>query len=151
MAIFTAEVEWSSAEGTIPGAPYSRAHTWRFDGGLAVPASSSPHAVPVPESDPAAVDPEEALVAAASSCHMLWFLAIAATQGWTVLRYLDRAQGELGRFPDGREGMVAIALRPEVVFADPQPSAEERDALHAQAHHRCYIANSLRARLTWRA
>lgn len=151
MSSFTAEVEWSSVQGAAPGEVYSRAHTWRFDGGLTVPASSSPHVVPVPWSNPAAVDPEEALVAATSSCHMLWFLAIATAQGWTVLRYRDRAQGVLGQVAEGREGLVEIALHPEIAFADPQPSPGQCDALHALAHQRCYIANSLRASVTWRA
>ena len=72
---------------------YSRAHSWQFDGGCTVPASSSPHIVPLPFSDESAVDPEEAFVASLSSCHMLCFLSIAAKRGFVVDIYRDEAQG----------------------------------------------------------
>ena len=85
---------------------WQRAHAWSFDGGLAVPASSSPLSVPLPMSDPAAIDPEEALVAAASSCHMLFFLSIAARRGHVVDSYEDQALGLLDKGADGRAALV---------------------------------------------
>jgi organic hydroperoxide reductase OsmC/OhrA len=128
---------------------YSRAHVWQFDGGAVVPGSSSPSSVPVPYSDPAAVDPEEAFVAALSSCHMLWFLSIAAKNGLCVESYRDEAIGTLGPGPDGRLRMTSVALRPHVVFlGDQVPSTEMVHAMHAEAHHECFIANSVTTELT---
>ena len=148
MKQFEARVAWQRAgQGFLDGR-YSRAHDWQFDGGLQLRASSSPLSVPVPMSDPAALDPEEALVAAASSCHMLFFLSIAAQRGFTVDSYLDRAVGLLGVDADGRGAMTRIELRPAIVFAgEHRPTEVELDAIHHLAHDKCYIANSLKAEL----
>jgi organic hydroperoxide reductase OsmC/OhrA len=138
-------VAWSRADAPFTDLKYSRAHEWRFDGGAVVRGSSSPHSVRVPFSDPAAVDPEEALVAAVSSCHMLWFLSLAADRGYVVDSYTDDAQGSMGTFADGRKGMTQLLLRPRVVFSGPrQPDSAAIDALHHAAHERCDIANSIR-------
>nr|WP_295768697.1 OsmC family protein [Rhodoferax sp.] len=124
---------------------YSRAHTWSFDGGVVVPGSSSPHVVPLPYSDAAAVDPEEAFVASLSSCHMLWFLDIAARAGWVVDRYRDEATGTLARNAEGQQAMTRVVLRPAVQFAPGKsPTAEELRALHHRAHTSCFIANSVK-------
>ncbi len=144
MKEFEAQVSWQRAGQVFLDGRYSRAHGWGFDGGLHVPASSSPLSVPLPMSDPAAVDPEEALVAAASSCHMLFFLSLAAQRGFTVDSYVDRAVGYLGADGDGRVAMTRIVLRPAIAFAGEQPAASDLDALHHAAHERCYIANSLK-------
>jgi len=144
MKRFEAQVAWQRAGQPFLDGRYSRAHDWQFDGGLQLRASSSPLSVPLPMSDPAALDPEEALVAAASSCHMLFFLSLAAKQGFTVDSYLDRALGFLGQDGD-RIAMTCIELRPAIVFAgERQPSSEELAAIHHDAHERCYIANSLK-------
>lgn len=138
-------VEWSRQGAAFTDLKYSRAHAWRFDGGAVVPASSSPHSVRVPWSDPAGVDPEEALVAAVASCHMLWFLSLAAEAGYVVERYSDTAEGRMGRFPDGRTGIVEVVLRPQVLLAGGKAADDAAiDALHHAAHERCYIANSIR-------
>ncbi len=145
MKEFEARVAWQRAGQAFLDGRYSRAHDWEFDGGLRLRASSSPLSVPLPMSDAAAVDPEEALVAAASSCHMLFFLSLAASQGFTVDSYEDRAVGVLGADEDGRVAMSRIELRPAIVFAgERQPSSTQLDALHHAAHERCYIANSLK-------
>lgn len=109
-----------------------------------VPASSSPQVVRIPLSDPSGVDPEEAFVASLSSCHMLWFLSIAAERGWTVDSYLDEAQGEMTRNERGQLVMSRVTLRPAVRFAGDPPSAAEEDAAHHEAHESCFIANSVR-------
>ena len=114
---FSARVAWQRAGQPFLDQRYSRAHAWSFDGGLAVPASSSPLSVPLPMSDPAAIDPEEALVAAASSCHMLFFLSIAARRGHVIDSYEDQAIGLLDKDADGRAALVRIALRPRIGFA----------------------------------
>jgi len=144
MKQFDARVAWQRNGQPFLDGRYSRAHAWRFDGGLEVPASSSPLSVPLPMSDAAAVDPEEALVAAASSCHMLFFLSLAAGRGFTVDSYVDEALGLLDQDAEDRMAMTRIELRPVIVFAGAQPSQEALDALHHEAHARCYIANSLK-------
>ncbi|MGG7606250.1 OsmC family protein [Massilia sp. BKSP1R2A-1] len=144
MKQFEARVAWQRGGQPFLGGRYSRAHAWRFDGGLEVPASSSPLSVPLPMSDASALDPEEALVAAASSCHMLFFLSLAAGRGFTIDSYVDEALGFLDKDGEGRIAMTRIELRPAIVFAGERPAQDELDALHHEAHARCYIANSLR-------
>jgi organic hydroperoxide reductase OsmC/OhrA len=101
--------------------------------------------VPVPYADPAGVDPEEAFVASLSSCHMLWFLALAAEAGFRVDSYQDEARGELGTNAEGRQAMLRVVLRPRIVFSgEKTPGPEELDRLHEESHHRCFIANSVR-------
>jgi organic hydroperoxide reductase OsmC/OhrA len=138
-----ATVEWW-VEGDFVANRYSRAHLWRFDGGAEVPASASPQAVPVPLSNPAGVDPEEALVASASACHMLWFLHLAREAGWDVARYRDEAVGRMGKDERGRMAITAITLRPAIAFEGPAPDAAAINALHEAAHERCFVANTLR-------
>lgn len=124
---------------------YSRAHTWTFDGGLVVPASSSPHVVPVPHSDAAAVDPEEAFIAALSSCHMLWFLSMAREKNYLVESYEDSAEGLMGKNEEGKIAMNRVILRPKVRFGGGQvPSSEQVDALHHAAHEKCFLASSVK-------
>lgn len=146
MSEHLATVEWSRGDQAFGDNRYSRAHDWRFDGGAVVPASSAPSSVPVPMSDPAGVDPEEALVAALSSCHMLFFLAYAGKAGFTVDRYRDEAVGLLGKDERGKVSMTTITLRPAVTFSgETRPDAAALDALHHRAHEACYIANSVRS------
>ena len=146
MAQYRAGIEWR-CEGDFAANAYSRVHRWRFDGGAEVPASASPQAVPAPLSDPAGVDPEEAVVAAASSCHMLWFLHLARDAGLAVEHYRDDAVGTLGRGEGGRIGFTRIVLRPRIAFAGEAPDAAALARLHEAAHERCFIANSLRCEI----
>ena len=145
MQQFFATVAWQRDGQDFTGQRYSRGHAWQFDGGLTVPASSSPLSVPLPMSVAANVDPEEALVAATSSCHMLFFLSLAAQRGYVIDDYRDEAVGELGKNAQGRLAMTRIVLRPRIAFAGTPPSPEALAALHHDAHERCYIANSLTA------
>ena len=145
MQQFFATVAWQRDGQDFTGQRYSRGHAWQFDGGLTVPASSSPLSVPLPMSVAANIDPEEALVAATSSCHMLFFLSLAAQRGFVIDDYRDAAIGELGKNAQGRLAMTRIVLRPRIVFAATPPSPEALAALHHDAHERCYIANSLTA------
>lgn len=139
----TATIEWRS-DGAFASGRYSRRHAWRFDGGAVVTASSSPGVVPEPMSDPAGVDPEEALIAAVASCHMLWFLALAQDAGLTIESYRDEAEGEMGRIAPGRVAMKRVVLRPDIAFSGREPDSAELDRLHHEAHIRCFIANSLK-------
>ena len=145
MAHYTAEILWLRGEQAFTDNRYSRRHTLRFDGGVEVPGSSSPHVVPLPMSDASAVDPEEAFVASLSSCHMLWFLAIAAKRKFRVDRYFDAAVGTMGRNAEGREAMLTVTLRPEVLFSGERlPTREELADMHHKAHDECFIANSVK-------
>jgi organic hydroperoxide reductase OsmC/OhrA len=124
---------------------YSRAHVWRFDGGAEVAASSSPHSVPAPWAVEANVDPEEAFVAALSSCHMLWFLYYAAKAGCVVDLYRDEAEGIMERNAEGRIAVTRVTLRPEIRWSgERRPDEAEIAEMHHRAHESCYIANSVR-------
>jgi len=145
---YTAETIWRRGD-TSPedfvGRRYSRRHRLRFDGGIEVPGSSSPHVVPLPYSDAAAVDPEEAFVSALSSCHMLWFLDVASRAGFCVDRYADAATGVMKKNEAGQLAMTSVVLHPAVEFSGPKtPSREEVERLHHAAHDACFIANSVK-------
>lgn len=145
MAKYTSVVVWSREGATFTDNRYSRGHRWLFDGGVEVPASSSPHVVPLPLSVAAAVDPEEAFVASLSSCHMLWFLSIAAQRGFVVESYRDEAVGVMGKDASGKLAMTRVTLRPAVSFGgEPRPAADEVAAMHHEAHEKCFIANSVK-------
>jgi len=139
-----AQITWQREDGDFAKGRYSRAHTWQFDGGISVAASPSPSIVPAPYSNAAAVDPEEALVAAAASCHMLTFLWVASKRGYVVDSYADRAVGILEKNAQGRLAITRITLKPQIVFSGAgQPTPEVLDELHHAAHDECYIANSV--------
>ena len=146
--LHTATIRWQLADADFLGRRYSRAHTWTFDGGVVVAASSSPHVVPVPMSDASAVDPEEAFVAALSSCHMLWFLDIASRAGYAVQSYEDAADGHMGRNAAGKLVVDVVTLRPRTRFAGARvPDAVALAALHHAAHEECFLANSVRCEI----
>jgi organic hydroperoxide reductase OsmC/OhrA len=155
MHLYTARVEWSRQSAVFTDSRYSRAHAWHFDGGAVVPASSSPQVVKLPYSDPAHVDPEEAFVAALSSCHMLTFLSLAARAGLRVDRYIDLCEAVMERNAQGREAVTRATLKPEVVFSgDKSPGAGEVERLHHEAHEQCFLANSVKTEIdvqgSWR-
>jgi organic hydroperoxide reductase OsmC/OhrA len=141
---YRATVEWAGEGEDFAANRYSRAHVWRFDGGAEIPASASPQVVPLPFSDPTGVDPEEALIASASSCHMLWFLHLARDAGLVITRYRDEAVGHIGKDEHGRTAFTRIALRPRIDFAGEAPDAHTLERLHHAAHDACFIANTLR-------
>jgi len=146
MADYHATIHWERQDQVFTDKRYSRRHLMHFDGGAVVPGSSSPHTVREPYSDPAAVDPEEAFVAALSSCHMLWFLDLACRAGWVVDDYRDEAVGTLAPDADGKLAMTLVTLRPAVRFAGARrPDAAEIERLHHAAHAECFIANSVKS------
>ena len=145
MAIYTAEIIWVRGDQNFVDNKYSRRHLLRFDGGIEFQASSSPHVVPVPYSATEAVDPEEGFVASLFSCHMLWFLSLAANQGFVVDQYLDTAEGKMAKNSQGKLFVSQVTLRPSVKFSgNTIPSASEIQALHHKAHEECFIANSVK-------
>ena len=153
MSTYTATVLWTRQDSeAFKDNRYSRAHSWSFDGGITITASSAPSVVPVPLSKPDAVDPEEAFVASLSSCHMLFFLFHAAKFGAVVDRYEDSAVGILAKNEQGRQWMSQVTLSPKVTWGEGKvPSSAELEGLHHKAHDECYIANSVKTEVTVKA
>ncbi len=145
---YTAVVEWIRGDAAFTDNRYGRGHRWLFDGGVEVQASSAPSSVPVPLSREDAVDPEEAFVAALSSCHMLFFLHLAATAGFVVDSYRDAATGTMARNERGQLFIASVRLAPRIAFGERGPDTAELEALHHEAHDRCYLANSVRSEIT---
>jgi organic hydroperoxide reductase OsmC/OhrA len=144
---YNVHVEWERGpDEAFVDNRYSRRHRMLFDGGAEVAGSSSPHVVRPPLSDPTAVDPEEAFVASLSSCHMLWFLSLAAQAGFRVDRYADDAEGLMEKNAQGKVAITRVTLRPAVKFSgDKLPSRAELDGLHHKAHEECFIASSVKS------
>jgi organic hydroperoxide reductase OsmC/OhrA len=145
MSEYKATIKWQRTSPDFLKGRYSREHTWTFDGGVVLPASSSPSVVPVPYSNPALVDPEEAFIASISSCHMLTFLYVAAKQGFQIDRYEDESIGRLTKNEKGVPWVSLVTLNPEIVYSgDKLPTPEEVKHLHHLAHEQCFIANSIK-------
>lgn len=146
MSKHIATIAWQRDGAAFAGARYSRSHRWSFDGGAHIAASASPDLVAAPWSDPRGVDPEEAFVAAISSCHLLWFLGLASERGFVVESYQDHAEGVLAKDANGQLAITVVTLRPQAVFTgERQPSAAELESLHHAAHERCFLANSVKS------
>jgi organic hydroperoxide reductase OsmC/OhrA len=149
MSEHKATILWNQTSPEYLQGRYSREHTWTFDGGLSVPASASPSVVRAPYSNAAHVDPEEAFVAAITSCHMLTFLHVARLAGFTVERYEDTAVGHMTLNEHRVPWVSAVTLTPTIVYGgDKRPTAEEEARLHHQAHDGCFIAQSVKTEIT---
>lgn len=145
MSEHRANITWKGGDGDFGRGRYSREHSWTFDGGMVVQASSSPSVVPAPMSNPAYVDPEEAFVASLSSCHMLTFLYVASRKGFVITSYDDAAVGTTAKNADGVPWISRVVLRPKVTYAGgKRPSPDEERAMHETAHHDCFISQSVR-------
>jgi organic hydroperoxide reductase OsmC/OhrA len=149
MGTHEARVVWHrGADERFTDHRYSRRHEWLFDGGARIGASAAPSNAKPPYSDPAAVDPEEAFVAALSSCHMLFFLWLSAQRGFSLFSYEDSALGVMSEDRDGRQWVAKVTLRPRVVFdGEKRPTAAEVESLHHESHERCYLANSVKTQI----
>ncbi len=145
---YTATISWRNDSDDFARGRYSRGHVWRFDGGTEVPATASPHVVPERFTVAAAVDPEEALVASLSSCHMLTFLDVARRAGFVVASYDDDAVGTMEKNAAGKLWVSQVTLSPRIAFAGTAPEPDELERLHHTAHDECFIANSLLTRVT---
>lgn len=143
MSTHTAAIEWSRAAHPTDATTYSRNHVATLAGGQTVNMSSSPTFL----GDPECADPEQMVISALASCHMLFFLAIADLKGFPVARYADTPSGELGKTEKG-QALTRITLSPRVTFVDKAPDAATLTAIHNSAHKRCFIANSLTAEVT---
>lgn len=140
MSEHRAIISWKRTSDDFRYETYNRDHTWGFEGGVSVPAS----AAPAYQGSADRVDPEEALVAAISSCHMLTFLALAARKRLPIDVYEDHAVGVMEKNADGKLAITRVALRPRIVWGGTPPSEAEVARLHEQAHEHCFIANSVR-------
>ena len=128
---------------------YSREHTWTFDGGMTLPASPSPSVVSEPYSNPSNVDPEEAFVAAISSCHMLTYLWLASQRGFQVDSYDDVAIGVMTKNEMGTPWISSVRLRPKISYSGEKlPTHADEERLHHLAHEQCFIANSVKTEVT---
>lgn len=150
MSEHQAHIQWNrQSNERFTDQRYSRAHTWKFDGGITVAASSAVSAVPLPYSKPENVDPEEAFVASLSSCHMLTFIWLAAKDKFVVDSYDDLAIGSLSRNERGRMAITSVRLRPKIVFSGEKlPVDADLERLHHAAHEQCFIANSVLTQIT---
>lgn len=145
MSEYRVRVTWKRETPDFTYDSYDRTHWWEFGSGSRVQASSAPEY----RGDPALVNPEEALAAALSSCHMLTFLALAARQRYTVDVYEDDATAFMGKNAKGRLAVTGVVLRPRIVFGgDRQPTAGDLAALHEKSHEQCFIANSVLTEVT---
>jgi organic hydroperoxide reductase OsmC/OhrA len=152
MSIHRATIRWKCSSAEFINGRYSREHTWSFDGGVVVPASPSPSVVPAPWSNPANVDPEEAYVAAVSSCHMLTFLYLAGKEGFQVDSYEDEAIGAMTKNERGTPWVSSVTLQPKIRYSgSKQPDPAEEVRLHHEAHEQCFIAQSIKTEVTVRA
>jgi len=145
MADHKATIRWTKSGDDFLKGRYSREHTWSFDGGCNVPASSSPSVVRAPFSNPAHVDPEEAFVASISSCHMLTFLHVARLAGFEIVSYEDEAVGHMTPNERGVPWVSTVTLNPKIAYAgDKRPTPEEEARLHHRAHDDCFISQSVK-------
>jgi organic hydroperoxide reductase OsmC/OhrA len=145
MSEHKATIKWQRSSPDFLKGKYSREHTWMFDGGVTVPASASPSVVPVPFSNPAHVDPEEAYVASISSCHLLTYLYLASKQGFQIDSYEDEAIGVMARNEKGVPWVSLVTLKPKIVYSGENfPSPADEEQLHHLAHEQCFIANSIK-------
>lgn len=141
MSEHIAEIVWKRTTESFAYDHYNRAHLWRFDGGVEVPGS----AAPAYRGEPDRVDPEEAFVAALSSCHMLTFLAIAARKRFVVVSYEDRAVGHMAKNAEGKLAITSVDLHPKIVFADGVVvDAAMLKKMHHDSHEQCFIASSVK-------
>ena len=148
MSEHSAIIEWRRATPEFSYPTYDRSHVWRFGSELEVPGRASPANIPATAPSAPGVDPEEAFVAAISSCHMLWFLHVACTRKFTVDRYSDHAVGVLEKDREGRVSVTRATLRPAVVFGGGiRPTGEQLAELHEEAHRQCFIANSVKTEI----
>ena len=144
MSEHRATVSWKRESADFSYESYNRDHSWHFEGGAKVAASAAPAFL----GNAHRVDPEEALVASISSCHMLSFLAIAARRRLVVDRYLDHAVGTMEKNREGRLAVTRVVLRPEIEFGGDRPSAEQIAKMHELSHRECFIANSVRSEIS---
>ncbi|MGD9591395.1 MAG: OsmC family protein [Candidatus Berkiella sp.] len=145
MTVYSATIEWKRQTQTFDYKTYNREHHWRFANGMSIDASAAPEYL----GKESCLDPEESFVATLSSCHMLFFLAIASMKGFTIDSYIDKAVGTLEKNANGKLAMTKVVLKPQITFTgDKKPSVEDINHMHEKAHKECFIANSVNTEIS---
>jgi organic hydroperoxide reductase OsmC/OhrA len=144
MSVHEATIEWRRLTPDFEYATYDRGHWLEFGADIRMPGTAARANIPATAPSSPGIDPEQAFVASLSSCHMLWFLHLACSAKLVVDRYVDRASGVLDKNAEGKLAMTRVTLKPSVTFNGTRPSEADVRALHAGAHARCFIANSVR-------
>ena len=139
MSSYSIKLNWRRTTPDFDYKTFSRSHAWHLAGGQTVRGSSAPEY----SGDPEMSNPEEALLASLSSCHMLTFLAIAALKKLVVDSYEDEPLAELGKNEKGRTMVSRLTLRPKVTFGGAAPASDAVLELHRKAKENCFIGNSL--------
>lgn len=141
MSEHRAELSWKRTSSDFSYDTYNREHVCTFPGGATLPMSATPEF----KGDASCANPEEALVAALSSCHMLSFLAIASKKQLCVEEYRDHACGYLEKNSAGQMAVTKVVLRPIVEFSKDTPvDRSQIEQIHHKAHQVCFIANSVK-------
>jgi organic hydroperoxide reductase OsmC/OhrA len=140
MEEFNVKIKWNNPDKELKFDHYSRNHTVYFGGEQTLKNSSAVSY----KGDPNASNPEELLLSALSSCHMLTFLAIASKSGYVVASYFDEAKCYLEKNSENKMTVSKIVLQPKIIFTgDKVPDNEKIKSMHDKAHHNCFIANSI--------
>jgi organic hydroperoxide reductase OsmC/OhrA len=140
MSQLAIELCWDRSESDLQPGKYSNAHGVRYNDTYQLQADAAPDW----GGNPANTNPEQALAAALSSCHMMTFLALAAKAKWPVLSFQDRAVAHLGKNARGQMSVTRIDLHPVVSFDSGfSVNAEELENMQHRAHRYCFIANTL--------
>ena len=146
MPVYKTAILWNRNGAKFVDQEYQRTHTWTFENGLKLKAAASSHIVRELFTDPSVIDPEEAFTASVASCHMLWFLSLAAGKGFVVNKYSDHSEGTLEKNSEGNLAMTKVLIQPVISFeAENAPSEEDFLKLHQEAHRKCFIANSIKS------
>jgi organic hydroperoxide reductase OsmC/OhrA len=144
MTNYVADVIWTLKDGEeFSKGQHRCTYSVAFDGGTIIQGSASPHIVGK-WADSTAIDPEEMLVAALSSCHMLTFFHFARLAGFEIVSYRDHAEGMMAEVAPGKLAMSRVTLQPNIEWAGPGPHDDHLAQLHREAHEACFIANSVR-------
>ena len=134
------ELNWLLEDGELSYGKYSTDHKIKINDEIIINAGSAAEY----GGNPNNLNPEQAFVAAVSSCHMMTFLALAAKMKWPVIRYEDKAVAYLGKNSKGKMSVSKIELNPKVSFENNfSVSDEEMEKMQDRSHRYCFIANSL--------
>ena len=140
MSIHKVKINWKNEKEDFSYFAYDRTHTWEFEGGKIMKASAAPEYMGAIEY----INPEEALAAALSSCHMMSFLYVASKKKFVLESYEDDSEALLEKNANNKMAITKMYLKPKVTFrGENQPDKAAIDALHHLAHEECFIANSV--------
>lgn len=133
-------VRWTgnTGKGTIDSRSFERSLLISAEGKISIQGSSDPSF----RGDATMWNPEELLLSSLSTCHMLWYLGLCASQKIVVKEYTDEPTGEMTIDQSGKGAFKKVILRPKIVIEDPS-HIEKARKVHEDAHSKCFIANSV--------